>query len=155
MPVVALGVILLLAGLNAAFLPREPVRTYWIAVAAPFAGLPIVAVAWWFARLRGFRLRGGDLIVDRACFPVTFSLAGLESVEASRDALVGARKIIGNDGLGAISGRFRSERLGSFRAYLTDPRRGIVLRANAGTFVVSPAQSDAFVDAVRRRTARS
>ncbi len=136
------------------FVPHSGGADYWIAIFAPLVGVPIVVAVWWFARVRELRLEGRELIVVRRGFPVRFSLDGLECCEADRDPLSGARKIRGNDGLGAISGKFRSKKLGDFRAHVSDCEHGVVLRAAAGTMVVSPAQPSIFIDAIRRRTER-
>ena len=80
-------------------------------------------------------------------------LAGLVAVETDREALRGAWKIFGNDGLGAYAGRFRSRKLGRFRAYVSDPAWAVVLRWPDRCLVVSPAQPGEFTDAVRARLA--
>jgi hypothetical protein len=143
-----------LVALQAALMPRRSMTDYWISVCAPLVGVPIVVAVWWFARVHAYRLEGQELVVVRALFPVHFSLAGLQSIEPDRDPMAGARKRRGNDGLGSVSGKFRSRKLGDFRAHLTDRERGVVLRAAAGTLVISPAQPAIFVDAVKRRVDR-
>lgn len=136
-------------------MPRHSGTDYWVSVCAPLIGVPIVAAVWWFARIHAYRLEGRELVVVRSHFSVRFSLEGLESCEPDRDPLAGARKRCGNDGLGAVSGKFRSKKLGDFRAYVTDGEHGVVVRAAAGTLVVSPAQPTIFVEAVKRRVDRT
>lgn len=148
-------VFVVIVAIQAAVMPRRSMTDYWISVAAPLVGVPIVCAVWWFARIRELRLEGDELVIVGPGFPVRFSLAELESIEPDRDPMAGARKRRGNDGLGAVSGLFRSKKLGDFRAHLTDRERGVVLRAAAGTLVVSPAQPVIFIDAVRRRAARA
>ena len=80
-------------------------------------------------------------------------LAGLVAVETDREALRGAWKIFGNDGLGAYAGRFWSRKLGRFRAYVSDPNCAVLLRWPDRCLVVSPAQPGEFADAVRARLA--
>ena len=72
-----------------------------------------------------------------------------------RKALRGARKLVGNDGLGAISGRFRSKHLGPFRAYVTDPDHAVVLRWPDRCLVISPDQHSCFVETLRKRAGLS
>lgn len=138
-------------GLNAWLVTRSELRDAWVALMAPVIIIPIVAAVGGFARIRALRLAGDRLVVERPVFPVTYTLADLESVEPDRNPLAGARKVMGNDGIGAVSGRFRSKRLGSFRVHLSDSACGVIIRTKAETIVVSPAQPVLFVDAVRRR----
>ena len=84
-----------------------------------------------------------------------FPLAGLVGATVDREAMRGAWKLYGNDGLGAVSGRYRSKRLGPFRAYLTDVEHAVVLRWSAGCVVISPQQHSYFVEAVRKRAGLS
>jgi len=143
-----------LVGIQAVALPRSRGTDYWIGLLAPLVAVPIVAAVARFSHIQSYRLDGDELVVVRPAFSVRFPLAGLVSIERDRDPMAGARKRRGNDGLGAVCGRFRSRKLGDFRVYLTDREHGVVLRAGAGTFVVSPAQPEIFIDAVRRRAGR-
>ncbi len=120
-----------------------------------FAGIylaPVIALAVWLtARIRCYRLAGAELRVRLPFRAARFPLAGLLDAVADREALRGARKIVGNDGLGAISGRFRSKRLGRFHAYVTDAERAVVLRWADRCLVISPEQPAWFIETVRRR----
>jgi len=119
-----------------------------------FAGLyvaPVIAVAAWLtARIRRYRLASAELQVHLPFRVVRFPLAGLQDAAPDREALRGAWKRVGNDGLGAISGRFQSRRLGRFHAYVTDGERAVVLRWPDRCLVVSPDQPAWFVETVRR-----
>ena len=113
----------------------------------------IVVVIWYGALVRRYRLLGGEIVIERAWLTMRLPLAGLVAVETDREALRGAWKIFGNDGLGAYAGRFRSRKLGRFRAYVSDPACAVVLRWPDRCLVVSPAQPGEFVDAVQARLA--
>ena len=73
----------------------------------------------------------------------------------ARQPMRHAWKLYGNDGLGAYSGRFRSRRLGAFRAYLSDAERAVVLRWPDRCVVISPEQPSYFLEAVRKRAGLS
>jgi hypothetical protein len=120
-------------------------------------GIPPAAMFlyWRAARIRRYRLVGNELLVERAFRTVRCPLDSLLSVTPDREAMRRARKIYGNDGLGAISGRFRSKRLGPFRAYLTDAERAVVLRWPGRCLVISPDQPTYFLEAVRKRAGLS
>ena len=131
--------------------PRDPVGVYVFAVLSPLAGLAVAAIAWFLARISAYRLVDGELVVIRRLQCPRFSLDGLVSVASDPQALRRALRIVGNDGLGAISGRFRSRRLGRFRAYATDGEKAVVLLWSDRCVVVTPERPASFIDAVSRR----
>jgi len=127
----------------------------WWPLVAPLILLPIIGGAWCGARIRRYLLAGDELLVERAWLKARFTLKKLQAAVPDRDALRGARRIVGNDGLGAISGRFRSKRLGRFRAYVTDPEQAVVLRWPDRCLVISPQHPSLFVETVRKRAGLS
>jgi hypothetical protein len=114
-----------------------------------------MAAVLWASLIRRYRLAGEELLVERRLRTVRIPLAGLISASIDRDAMRHAWKMYGNDGLGAFSGRFRSRRLGAFRAYLTDAERAVVLRWPDRCVVISPEQPSYFLEAVRKRAGLS
>ena len=115
----------------------------------------VVAAIWFTARILRYRVVEAELQVELPFRTVRFPLEGLKDVTPDREALRGARKIIGNDGLRAISGRFRSKRLGRFHAYVTDRERAVVLRWPDRCVVISPDQHSWFIETVRKRAGLS
>ncbi len=113
------------------------------------------SVGWFLSRIRHYRLVGNELRVELALRTVRFPLEGLIRVDPDREAMHRAWRTCGNDGLGAISGRFRSKRLGAFRAYLTDVEHAVVLRWADRCVVISPHPHSYFVEAVRKRAGLS
>ncbi len=113
--------------------------------------LALLAVIWRGARVKQYRLTADELRIDRPFQHLRFPLAGLLSADVDPQALRGAFKVAGNDGLGAVAGRFRSKRLGRFRVYLTDGEHAVVLRWPDCCLVISPQQHSLFVEDVRRR----
>jgi len=115
----------------------------------------VLALYWLAARIDCYRLVGSELRIEFRFRTVRFSLAGLTDATPDREAMRRSVKIFGNEGLGAISGRFRSKRLGAFRAYLSDSDRAVVLRWPDRCLVISPEQHSYFVEAVRKRAGLS
>jgi len=115
----------------------------------------VVAAIWFTAHIRRYRVVEAELQVELPLRTVRFPLEGLKDVTPDREALRGARKIIGNDGLRAISGRFRSRHLGAFRAYVTDAEHAVVLRWPDRCVVISPDQPSWFIETVRKRAGLS
>ena len=153
--VLTLAVVVIAMAATTAAMVHERRPPPWPAfLAAPVVVLAL-AVSWFGARVRRYRLTADGLRVERAFQTVRFTLAGLESAVSDRGALQGARKISGNDGLGAVAGRFRSKRLGRFRAYLTDAEHAVVLRWPDRCLVISPQQHSLFIESVRKRAGLS
>lgn len=123
----------------------------WPAFVASGIAPVIVAAIWFTARIRRYRLAAAELQVELPFRIVRFPLEGLNGATLDHEALRGARKVVGNDGLGAISGRFSSKRLGTFRAYVTDKEHAVVLRWPDHCLVISPQQHSLFIEAVRKR----
>lgn len=116
---------------------------------------PLVAGLTWaiarFSAIDGYRLTPSELEIVRRRRTDRFPLAGLTGAEADSQAMAWSVKVLGNDGLGAITGRYRNRRLGSYRAFVTDPARLVVLRWPERCLVVSPDRPEEFVREVRRR----
>ena len=126
----------------------SPDQVAWL---GPAIALPIVVAVLLLAIVREYRLVGSELHIVRLGRVNRYPLAGLVQAEANRDAMSHAWKKWGNDGLGAITGRFRSKQLGSFEALLTDAQHAVVLQWAERTLVVSPDREAHFVQSVRER----
>ena len=145
------GVIAVAAGVVLAVMVLQDPHAPGAMVAAGGVSPVALAIALWTAHIRRYRLTGDELLVEFRFRTVRLSLTCLGGAEADRDAMRRAWKVWGNDGVGAYSGRFRSRRLGRFRAYLTDADRAVVLRWPDRCVVISPDQPSYFLEAVRKR----
>lgn len=96
--------------------------------------------------VRGYRLDGGQLYVRRLLSETAVDLRELQSVEADPKAMKGSLRTFGNGGLFSFSGLHYSKKLGSYRAYVTDFKRSVVLRLPGRSVVVSPRDPARFVD---------
>ena len=143
-------VVLAMATVTVAML-RERQPAPWPVLLLPPGILAVFAVIWHGSRVRRYRLTAEQLQVERTFRTLRFPLAGLASATADPLAMRGALKVAGNDGLGAVAGRFRSKRIGKFRAYLTDREHAVVLRWPDHCLVISPQQHSLFLADVRRR----
>jgi hypothetical protein len=112
-------------------------------VLAPLVGLLIVLPVFFFQRSRvaRFRIEENCLVVGRKRYP----LEGLADAARDPKIMSWAFKIAGNDGLGAIRGRYWSKRVGKFEAFLTDPEKAVVLRWPGRTVAVSPEDPEFFI----------
>ncbi|HVS53005.1 MAG TPA: PH domain-containing protein [Opitutaceae bacterium] len=133
-----------------AFVPLPP-KTFWPMLLAPLVGWAIVLPIVYFQRVLRYRLVDRELEVVRARGVNRFALAGLEDATVDPNAMNWSVKILGNDGAGAITGRFRNKKLGAYQALVTDRARTVVLRWPDRTLVVSPDRPQDFVDEVKVR----
>lgn len=104
--------------------------------------------------IRRFELTDEALVVRRSFWSNRIPLAKIESAEVDARACERAWKTMGNDGLFAMHGRFRSKRLGKFQAYVTDPANAVVLKVPGDTIVISPEHPHQFVNELNRRIER-
>lgn len=144
---VGLGVMLLLAGSLGVVFLTIPASERWVVwLVAPTHLL--IALGIGLTAVRGYELRGDELWVRRLIGHTRISLAQLESAVVDPQALKGAWRTIGNGGCFGWTGWFRSKRLGSFRALVTDPARAVVLQMGDRCWVVSPDDPPALVRAL-------
>ena len=78
--------------------------------------------------IRGYRLEGGVLLVQRLGWNSRIDLAGLQSAEADPAAMNGSIRTFGNGGFFCFAGAYWNRRLRSYRAFVTHPRHAVVLR---------------------------
>jgi len=130
---------------------RNPDERWGLWIAAPVTLLIVGGTSFWM--IRGFELTSDTLIVQRSFWSNRIPLAAIQSAELDARACEGAMKTLGNDGLFAMHGRFRSKRLGKFQACVTDPSKSLVLRLATDIVVVSPENPRQFLSELNRRLA--
>lgn len=101
--------------------------------------------------IRGYRLTGEGLAVRRLLWDTRVGLGVMKRVEHDPKAMTGAIRTWGNGGLFSFSGRFRSGKLGSFRAWVNDYRNSVIIETLSETLVVSPGDPLRFSEEVRNR----
>jgi hypothetical protein len=95
--------------------------------------------------IRGYALVPGAILIHRLFWSTRLPVAELESARSEPDAMRGSVRTFGNGGLFSFTGRFHSPGLGSYRAYVTDLQRTVVLRFPGRVVVLSPAAPEDFV----------
>ena len=95
--------------------------------------------------IRGYSISSDSILVHRLLWSTVLPRAGLESVQVEPDAMLGSLRTFGNGGAFSFTGFFYNKRLGSYRAYVTDPRRTVILRYANRRVVLSPASPEDFV----------
>ncbi|HAV61146.1 MAG TPA: hypothetical protein DCY13_02135 [Verrucomicrobiales bacterium] len=149
------GLVMLLASavtitITTAASPDEAVWIRWI---LPWVvpGIPATTALW---MIRRYELDDHELRVHRPFWVNRIPLSDIASAEVDPRACRGAWKTLGNDGLFAMHGRFRSRRLGKFQAYVTNPEQAVILRVTNDTIVISPAEPRKFLNELNRRLDR-
>jgi hypothetical protein len=95
--------------------------------------------------IRGYSIASDCILVHRLLWSTRLPRAGLESAQAEPDAMRGSLRTFGNGGAFSCTGFYYNKRLGSYRAYVTDPHRTVVLRYANRRVVLSPATPEDFV----------
>ncbi|MCU0771016.1 MAG: PH domain-containing protein [Verrucomicrobia bacterium] len=142
--VVTVAVLLLLVVLLVVLPALIPPSEWWAAVLAPSLLALILAVVALFC-VRGFTVNQRELLIQRLFWPTRFSLTDLQRAYPDPEALRWSLRKAGNGGFLAYTGWFWSKRLGSFRAFVTDPARCVVLEFKHRKLVVSPDDPGRFV----------
>jgi len=112
----------------------------WIALVPP---LILVGSALFI--VTGYEVATEGLGIGRLLWTTHCDWLGLEAAWHDPAAMKGSLRIWGNGGLYSVTGFYRNRALGSYRAFVTDPKRAVVLRFTNRTLVVSPADPDAFL----------
>jgi hypothetical protein len=95
--------------------------------------------------IRGYTVTPEAVLVHRLFWTTRLPLTGLQSAQFMPDAMRWSLRTFGNGGLFSFTGFFRNKALGAYRAFVTDPRRTVVLHFPTRTIVVSPSAPEEFV----------
>lgn len=101
--------------------------------------------------IRGYELVNNTLYIQRFGWNSKIPLAQLINAERDPQAMENSLRTWGNGGLFGVTGWFRNNRLGSYRAYATAPQRSVVLRFPQRTLVLTPENPEQFVREVLAR----
>lgn len=122
--------------------------TPWGGAAAWMLGLGLFAFG-----PSGYTFEGRDLVVHRRGWsPYRLPLSGLTGASVSPAAMGRSIRTFGNGGVFGFTGWFYNSRLGRYRAWVTDPKRAVVLEFEDRAVVISPGRPNLFVDELRERT---
>jgi len=119
---------------------RQPAPLRWLALSP----LVLLLTTTLFT-IRGYTISSDAILVHRLLWATRLPRVGLESAQVEPDAMRGSLRTFGNGGAFSFTGFYYNKSLGSYRAYVTDPRRAVVLRYTTRRVVVSPASPDDFV----------
>lgn len=92
--------------------------------------------------VRGYSLTHDALLIDRLFWTTRISLNGLQAIQFDPAATDRSIRTFGNGGFFSFTGYFRNQQLGSYRAFMTDRRRAVVLRFASSVIVISPERPE-------------
>ena len=143
------------------FAALEPAPGPWKWLAAFLGGAIPSAVLVVAARyaVRGYTVTADSIRVHRLGWSSSLPLDQLESATVSPYAMRRSRSELANGGLFSYTGWFHNAELGSYRAFVTDHARTVVLRFpdradRDRVVVVSPHDPNAFVALLAREPLR-
>jgi hypothetical protein len=99
--------------------------------------------------IRGYVLTPEALLIQRPGWNSKLELSDLLSAEVDASAMARSIRTFGNGGMFCLAGYFRNNKLGSYRALATDPKRSVVLRFKNRTVVVTPDRPEDFVARIK------
>ena len=112
----------------------------------PLAMAPLCALSI----IRGYTITPGEILVHRLFWDTRLPRTGLQSATFDPKAMCKSLRTCGNGGFFSITGFYRNKTLGSYRAFVTDPGRSVILRYEKRTVVVSPDGPEEFVNQLTR-----
>jgi len=113
-------------------------------------GAPLLLLGYEaFFMIRGYELTKESLFILRLGYRTRIPLEGLLSVESDPDALSRISCTCGLSGTFSYAGTYRSDAIGAYRLFATDPGRPVVLRFSGRAVVVTPESPEAFAAALK------
>lgn len=136
--------------INFGILPNQILWAKILGVGVPLLLVLIVP----FFMILGYEIRQNQLIIKRPGWITKIDLSNISSVEVNPDAMKGSIRTFGNGGLYCFCGAFSNKLLGRYRAFVTDPKNSVIIRAATGkVYVVSPENPALFVGQIRKISA--
>jgi len=121
----------------------ETFGTFMVAVPALILFIAVLFV------VTGYRLDASGLYVQRLLWTTHIDLNGLDRAWHDPSAMCRSLRLFGNGGLFSVTGWFRNAALGRYRAFVTDPRKSVVLHSPTRVVVLSPTDPFGFLSALR------
>ncbi|HEY2711601.1 MAG TPA: PH domain-containing protein [Chthoniobacterales bacterium] len=113
----------------------------WLAV------LPLaIVLGGLLLTIQSYTVTSEALLIRRLFWTTRLPLADLRSAQVDSRAMRWSVRTFGIGGLFSFSGWYYNRLLGSYRAFVTDPNRAVVLRLGRRNVVVSPCEPNAFVN---------
>jgi hypothetical protein len=96
--------------------------------------------------IRGYAISSDEILIHRLLWFTSLPRAGLKTASVEPDAMRGSLRTFGNGGGFSFSGLYYNKRMGSYRAFVTDLTRTVVLHYANRRIVLSPESPADFVN---------
>jgi hypothetical protein len=126
--------------------PRGNIVWVLAMIAMPLA---ILIISAFFSIFR-YDLTEDTLWIRRLGWCSKLDLSSLITATVDAEAMAKSIRTFGNGGLFCFAGLFYNKKLGSYRAFATDPKRAVVLKFSDRTVVVTPDDPEAFVASIKK-----
>lgn len=101
--------------------------------------------------IRGYEISDDAVEIIRVIGRVSYPIDNIEQVEHDPEAMSFAMRMMANGGMYSYSGFFRNQKLGSFRAYVSNKENTVVLHRKKGSpIVISPGEPKEFVKQLKK-----
>lgn len=144
----ALVALAIAIGVGMSFLPDGVPE--WVRASAVWS-FPLILLACLPFMIRSYAITDDSILIRRLFWTTRLERDGLKSAEVLPGAMKGSIRTCGNGGAFSFTGWYWSRKLGSYRAFVTDLKRTVVLRFDKRTVVVSPDDPEAFAAELARR----
>ncbi len=105
--------------------------------------------------IRGYTITADAILVHRLFWSTRLPRAGLKSATFEPGIMCKSIRTCGNGGFFSFTGFYWNKTLKSYRAFVTDHRRTVVLRYERRTVVVSPGEPEEFIRALMSQTTQT
>jgi hypothetical protein len=99
--------------------------------------------------VRSYEFDRDRLSIQRLLWSTVVDIRGLTRVWHDPNGLRGSIRVFGNGGLFSLTGIYWSRALGRYRMFATDPKKFVGMVLPRRKIVVTPADPEAFVQAIR------
>ena len=100
--------------------------------------------------IRRYEITDEHIEIVRIIGRTKYQIHNIESIEVDPKATELSIRTMGNGGLYSISGLFRNEKLGAYRAYVTNPENCVVIKRKKGSpIVISPDDPTEFAEQIK------
>ncbi len=112
--------------------------------------LPLMLLIAALFTIRGYILTPDTLFIKRLLWKTRIDLSDLVSVEVDPQAMDKSIRTFGNGGMFSFSGYYRNKKLGSYRAFVTNPQLSIILKFSNRTILITPNNPVDFTNTIKQ-----
>ena len=135
---------ILLLGISFYLLVSEPQVLSSLAALALIVP-PLILFVCYLYQVSSYHLDSKNIVIKRFAPNFYIPVSSIESVEIDNNAMKRSLRIFGNGGLFGFYGRFRNKKYGSYRAFVKDLKKLVVIKTDKKTIIISPDKPEVFV----------